>query len=123
MTTTPNARRSFLKTAGLTAAGAVTLGSLNLSALAATSPATKSVAQDLAILNYALTLEYLETEFYTAFDTGALAGKLTNLRVKEYAKQLASHERAHVDGLSATIRSFGRYAGCQAHLRFQPPDR
>lgn len=116
----PNARRSFLKTAGLTAAGAVALGSLNLSALAAASPSTKSVAQDLAILNYALTLEYLETEFYTAFDTGALAGKLTNLRVKEYAKQLASHEKAHVDALAATIRSLGGTPVAKPTFDFSP---
>ncbi|GGK87754.1 ferritin-like domain-containing protein [Deinococcus radiotolerans] len=99
-------RRSFLKFAGA-GAGAVTLGALDLSALAATSPSTKSRAQDIAILNYALTLEYLEAEFYTTFDSGALASKLTNTRVKEYARELAAHEQAHVEALKATITALG----------------
>ncbi|GGO34226.1 ferritin-like domain-containing protein [Deinococcus humi] len=101
-TPTPN-RRSFLKFAGA-GAGAVMLGGLNMTALAATSVATKSPQQDIEILNYALLLEYLEAEFYNTFSaTGALRSKLTNARVKTYADQIAAHENAHVTVLQKTI--------------------
>jgi len=112
-------RRSFLKFAGA-GAGALTLGALDLSALAATSPSTKSVQQDIAILNYALTLEYLEAEFYAAFDNGALAGKLSNGRAKEYAKELAAHEKAHVDALFATIQKLGGTPVTKPTFDFSP---
>ena len=116
--TTPD-RRSFLKYAGV-GAGALTLGGLNLSALAATSPTTKSKAQDIAIMQYALVLEYLEAEFYNAFDTGALASKLNNARVKEYAKELAAHENAHVKALQDTITAFGATPGAKPRIDFTP---
>ncbi|GAA0500154.1 ferritin-like domain-containing protein [Deinococcus depolymerans] len=116
--TTPN-RRSFLKFAGASA-GALTLGGLSLPALAATSVSTKSAAQDLTILNYALTLEYLEAEFYTAFSSGALAGKLTDARVKSYARQLAAHEVAHVDALKQTITSLGGTPVAKPTFDFSP---
>ena len=117
--TTPN-RRSFLKYAGA-GTGAMMLGGLNLSALAAESTvAGKSVTQDIAILNYALTLEYLEAEFYNAFNTGALAAKLTNARVKEYAKELASHENEHVAALIKTIGTLGGTPVPKPTITFEP---
>ncbi|MFT2719557.1 ferritin-like domain-containing protein [Deinococcus sp. A31D244] len=117
--TTPN-RRSFLKFAGVSA-GAMTLGGLNLSALAATSVGTKSAAQDLTILNYALTLEYLEAEFYNAFTgTGAYASNLSNPRVREYARELALHENAHVTALQDTIRKLGGTPVAKPNIDFSP---
>ncbi|GAA5437194.1 ferritin-like domain-containing protein [Deinococcus aquaticus] len=117
--TTPN-RRSFLKFAGVSA-GAMTLGGLNLSALAATSVGTKSAAQDLTILNYALTLEYLEAEFYNAFaGSGAYASKLVNPRVREYAAELALHENAHVTALQDTIKSLGGTPVAKPNIDFSP---
>ena len=112
-------RRSFLKFAGA-GAGALTLGALDLSALAATSPSTKSLQQDIAILNYALTLAYLEAEFYAAFDTGAYAAKLSNARAREYAKELAAHEKAHVDALYATIQKLGGTPVTKPTFDFSP---
>ncbi|OLV18741.1 ferritin-like domain-containing protein [Deinococcus marmoris] len=118
--TTPD-RRSFLKYAGV-GTGAMMLGGLHLSAFAAdTSPTTKSAAQDLAILNYALTLEYIEAAFYAAFDVGgAYASKLSNARVKEYAKELASQEQGHVDYLISTIKSLGGTPVAKPNLTFAP---
>ena len=58
---------------------------------------------DLAIANYALTLEYLEAQFYRdAADSGQLKGK-----VLDVAKRFGDHEQAHVDALKATIEQMG----------------
>ena len=66
--------------------------------LAAAKPSKK---QDLAILNYALTLEYLEAAFYQgAVDSGAISGEAL-----EFAKIVAGHEATHVVALKKTIKS------------------
>jgi rubrerythrin len=58
---------------------------------------------DLGIANYALTLEYLETEFYAkAAESGMLKGK-----VLETAKAFGEEEQAHVDALIALIEKAG----------------
>lgn len=117
--TTPT-RRSFLKIAGA-GAGAMTLGGLSLPALAATSVANKSAKQDLDILNYALTLEYLEAEFYNAFTgSGAYASRLTDTRVRSYARNLASHENDHVTALQGTIRALGGMPVTKPNIDFSP---
>ena len=68
--------------------------------------AAPSQAQDRAIFNYALLLEYLQAAFYgEAVDRGALSGE-----VREFAEVVAGHERAHV----AFLR---RALGSQAHAK------
>jgi rubrerythrin len=58
---------------------------------------------DLGILGYALTLEYLETQFYAdAAKSGKLSGK-----VLAVAKQFGSEEAEHVKALEATIKKLG----------------
>jgi hypothetical protein len=80
--------------------GALAAGGL----LAGTIPTAFARAQgvpkgDIAILNYALTLEYLETAFYKkAISDGALRGQYAN-----FAKVVAEHEQAHVDALKKTL--------------------
>lgn len=58
---------------------------------------------DADILNFALTLEYLETDFYTvkAKQVG-LSGQ-----AKTYAKQFGEEEQAHVTALQAAIVELG----------------
>ncbi len=58
---------------------------------------------DLEILNYALTLEHLETAMYRqAVGSGLLSG--TQLA---FAQEFGAHEAAHVEALTATIRQLG----------------
>ena len=95
-------RAAFLRKAGV-GAGAVIgsgaiFGVLPSIAGARTSGVSKG---DVAILNYALTLEYFEAAFYTeAVASGAMKGK-----VATFAKVVMAHEVAHVTALKATLGS------------------
>jgi Ferritin-like domain len=81
--------------------GALVLGLLPGAAQAHASQRQRArqAANDVAILNFALALEYLQASFYTdAERVGALHGGL-----KEQAKVVGSHERAHVLALQKTL--------------------
>ncbi len=70
-------------------------------------PTTSGTSQfgkgDLGILNYALTLEYLEAAFYRdAAASGLLKGS-----VLDVAKTFGAHEQEHVDALAATVKKLG----------------
>ncbi len=58
---------------------------------------------DIAILNYALTLEHIEATFYA----GVLPSDAPTAQVAAYVKQVASHEATHVSALTAAIKSVG----------------
>jgi len=60
-------------------------------------------AGDLGIANYALTLEYLEADFYAKVaNSGMLKGKLLDT-----ARKFGDEEQAHVDALIALIKKAG----------------
>ncbi len=87
-----DSRAGFLAKATIATGGLVGGGAI-LGALA--SPASAATKNDVAIANFALTLEYLEAEFYTeAVRMGALRGQ--TLR---FAQVVGAHERAHVAAL------------------------
>jgi rubrerythrin len=59
---------------------------------------------DLEIVNYALTLEYLEADFYQqVLDSGEVKDK----KVVEVAMEIAENEQEHVSALTATVEKLG----------------
>jgi hypothetical protein len=111
------ARREFLRGLGVGAAGAAALGAISFSR---TSALAQQTDMDVAILEFALNLEYLEAEFYSraAFGHGlspALLGanpgpvtggqmvSFTSPLVKAYAAEIADEETKHVEFLRAAL--------------------
>jgi hypothetical protein len=90
-------RAGFMARAGMFGGGLLgAAGILGLGAEAASAQTTKG---DIAILNYALTLEYLEAAFYTeAVKMGALSGEL-----ELFARVARGHERAHVAAIRKAL--------------------
>jgi len=71
--------------------------------MASTSGTEQFGKGDLGIANYALTLEYLEAQFYSdAAESGMLKGKILEL-----AKSFGANEQEHVDALIAMVKKAG----------------
>ncbi len=118
-------RRRFLKSAGVAGLGVVGAGMLSgLPVGGADASTSASAPSDGAILNFALNLEYLEGEFYSyAVNGHGLAANLTtgklahgtvtgghavpfkSARVKQFAKEIAGDELAHVKFLRTALGS------------------
>jgi len=95
-------RRNFLRWAGLVGVGAafVAGGGLGTGTAAAAAPSTVG---DLGILNYALTLEYLEADFYGE----GLKANLLHGRELALVTPIADHEAQHVAAITAAIKAAG----------------
>ena len=125
-------RRAFLKYAALVGVGGSLAAALPISnVFAATSPTPSPSgspsststgsgtsafgAGDIGILNYALTLEYLEAEFYQK----GLAANILGDDAK-YVTPVAAHEAAHVAALTATITKLGGTPATKPTFVFPP---
>ncbi len=119
-------RKRFLKMAGAT--GAASFGAFVLAACGSSSSSTKSAASataatstsassasgDIAILNYALTLEYLESEFYSK----VIAANLFTGKVGELLQKFGSQEDTHVTALKAAVSKLGGTPAEDPHGKF-----
>jgi rubrerythrin len=109
-------RKRFLKALG--GAGAASFGAFVLAACGSSksssptsSTATGAAAQsakststgDVAILNYALTLEYLETEFYSKVVAAGLFSGSVGALVRDFGRQ----EATHVVALKGAVEKLG----------------
>jgi rubrerythrin len=100
-------RLNFLRK-GAVAGGAALGGGAILSALipgtalAKGAPPRSFGKGDIGILNYALTLEYLESSFYNQATSG---GKITNAALKAFLKTVTTDENAHVKLLKGALGS------------------
>ncbi len=95
-------RAVFFRKAAVGGGAVLTSGAIMgmLPELAAARPSKK---QDIAILNYAYTLELLESDFYDkAIASGALSGDTL-----AFAQLVAKHEAIHVTALRKTIKALG----------------
>jgi rubrerythrin len=93
-----HSRADFFRRAGIAAGGAI-LGSSLLGGVASAAVPSQAPASDVAILKYALTLEYLEAAFYKeAVDSGRLHGD-----VHVFARKVARDEATHVAALRKAL--------------------
>ncbi|HEV2776676.1 MAG TPA: ferritin-like domain-containing protein [Solirubrobacteraceae bacterium] len=100
-------RSDFLKKSAL-AGGGLLVGSAMFSGIlssaeAAISTTKKSAKNDVAILNYALTLEFLEAAFYEQAVANRAYG--TSDALRQFAEVVALHERKHVNFLRGALGS------------------
>jgi hypothetical protein len=115
-------RRSFLRNAVLVGVGAAYVASVagDPRSFLASSDAvgvgtrTGAASNDLDILNYALTLEYLEAGFY---ERGIAANLLTG-RELDLVTPIRDHELAHVQAVTDTITGLGGKPVAKPKLKF-----
>jgi rubrerythrin len=98
-------RGSFLRKGALAGGGLIAGGAFfsYLGPAEALISKKKSKKNDVKILNYALTLEFLEAAFYQQAVANAAYG--SNAALKTFAEVVAKHEKTHVDFLKTALGS------------------
>ena len=98
-------RNAFLRKGALAGGGIIAGGAFFsiLGPAEALISKKRSKKNDAKILNYALTLEFLEAAFYKQAVANAAYG--TNADLKTFAETVAKHEQAHVDFLKTALGS------------------
>jgi len=82
---------------------------------ASTAAMSRSKNADVTIVNYALTLEYVEADFY---DQVVKSGQITDRATVDLAKRIAEVERQHVEALSGTVTKLGGKPAAKPATRF-----
>lgn len=91
-------RAAFFRKGGILTAAGLGLGGISAGGLALAQGTSKG---DVKILNYALTLEYLESAFYAQANSN---GKLSGVTAR-FAQVVGQHEAAHVQALKSVLGS------------------
>ena len=131
----PASRRNFLRLAGVGSVGALATlisacggddessSTSTTSSTASETPAASGSGMedmdmegDIKIVNYALTLEYLEADFY---DQVINSGLVKDKKLVELAKTIGEHENQHVEALKSTVESLGGTAAKKPETAFQ----
>ncbi len=106
----PASRKRFLSVmGGAGAASALAIfmaacGGDDKQATAAKPDTMADTARDLEIVQYALTLEHLETDFYNAvIDSGVVK----DMALAKVATMIRDNEQEHVDALTQTVKKLG----------------
>lgn len=96
-------RSAFFRKAAVGGGAVLTSGAF-MAMLPELATARPNKKQDLAILNFALTLEFLEAAFYK--EARAKSGAYSK-PARDTAALLHAHEQTHVTALKQTIKAFG----------------
>jgi hypothetical protein len=124
----PASRKRFFKMMGAGGAGAFALflaacgsdDNKSSSGTTATSSSSSSSGGngDVKIVNYALTLEYLEADFYAKVaESGLFKGSQLDT-----IKQFGDQESQHVDALTATVKKLGGTPAAKPQTKFPLDD-
>ncbi|MDP8943204.1 MAG: ferritin-like domain-containing protein [Actinomycetota bacterium] len=121
----PSSRKRFLSMAG--GAGAASAFAVFLAACgketeegpARPPPQTSGLDQfgkgDVAILNYALTLEYVEADFY---EQVVESGVVRDREIASLAKEIGENEQEHVEALRETVSQMGATPAKKPRTKF-----
>jgi hypothetical protein len=125
----PASRKRFFKMMGAGGAGAFALflaacgsddkkTSSGTTATSSSSSSSSGGNGDLKIVNYALTLEYLEADFYAkVVKSGLFKGSQLDT-----IKQFGDQESQHVDALTATVKKLGGTPAAKPQTKFPLKD-